>query len=539
MKNNRITVLMAMILAMVLLLSACGGGGNTQADEKQDIGNEEVGSEQDAEAPTATTKNTLTVSSYSDPKNLNPYASDGRNSSRICLNVFERLVDHNAVGDEYFGMLAESWEENDEGITFNLRKGVKFHEGQEMTAEDVVFSLQTAAGYSTANGGWDWIDWDNITAVDEYTVHIPYFYPCSLTIAKFAANNIYVMCKETWDTYGEEVSNHPNGTGPFTVGDWMQDDHCTLNRFEDYWGDKPVLETINFRFISENSQALIELETGGVDLVMDVPSLEVENIKASDRMELINKTPTVVDFLHMNNENEYLKDVRIRQAICYAMSQDDILTGVYRNVGEMSFSSLPPGIVGYTDEFEGDNYPYGTATNVEKAKELLAEAGYPDGFDIVIDVDDNADRIATAEILQNNMAQIGIKATINSQDFATLWEKIYAGEAAMFMLGVNAGSYEPDMILYLRWHSSNIDPSSGSNYTRFSNEEFDKCLDDARNSFDLEERNELYKRAQQIIMEECPSMGYYVRTHMYAAAPNLKGLQAYGEGSILYKCYFE
>jgi peptide/nickel transport system substrate-binding protein len=454
------------------------------------------------------------------------------------MNIFQRLVDRNETDDGYVGVLAESWENSDEGITFKIRQSVKFHDGQDLKASDVVFSLKKGSSYAGVNFGWAWINFNKVEALDEYTVYVPYHYPCGLTLAAFAANNMYILSEETWNKYREEISLHPNGTGPFKLSDWVQGDHCTLERFNDYWGDPAKLETINFRFIAENSQAIIELETGGVDVVMDVIPLEVPNIEASVNMEIQYGKPIVLDMVHMNNTNEYFKDVRIRQAVAYAINLEDILNGAYRGWGQNAYSFVTPSIVGYSNQFEPPNYPYGTTSNVEKAKELLTAAGYPNGFSIEITIDDDSNRIAVAEILRYNLEKVGIKATIVSSDYATFSEKIYSGKAVIYLNGVNANSMEPDSAFYQRWHSSNI-KDGGSNYTRFNNAEFDKLLDEARKIPELLHRKETYAKAQAILIEQVPSVPYYVRQAAAAKVPNLKGIRSYAGENWLSRCYFE
>ena len=520
------TAIIAAALALVMALGGCGGS-------KGENGKPGTAASENAG------KTTLVAASYSDPKTMNPWSSDARNLTRVAINVFQRLVDRNETDDGYVGVLAESWEEDEKGIRFKIRQGVKFHEGQELTAEDVVFSLQKGSTFAGVNFGWDWIDFENIKAEDDYTVYVPYLYPCYLTLAEFSANNMYIMCKETWDKYGDEVSLHPNGTGPFKMTDWVQGDHLTLTRFAEYWGDAPKLEEIKYRFIAENSQAMIELETGGVDIVLDVLPLEVENIEGIDKMEMYYGKNIVIDFLHMNCDYEMFKDKKVRQAVAYALNFEGIINGNYRGWGEIPCSHITPNIACYSDQFEGDKFPYGTTANVDKAKELLAEAGYPNGFDIEIIIDDDSNRIAVAEIVRNNLEAIGINAKISSSDYATFSEKIYSGEAKLYLNGVNANSMEPDSALYQRWHSSNIKESGGSNYTRFNNEEFDKLLDEARGIENLADRAEPYKKAQAILMDEVPSIGYFIRQAAAAKNPSLQGLRSYAGETWLQNCYFE
>ena len=530
--------IIGILLTVALLLSTMMGCGSPDAASDGTGENDPAGG-----SASGTTKTDLVVTTYTDPKNLNPFQIEGRQAQRINFQIFERLVNQGEEPGTYEGMLAESWEFDEDGlgITMNLRQGVKFHNGQEMTAEDVQFSMEYAGTQASASGGFDWIMFDSVEIIDDYTVHIPFSYECSLTLSALAANNLNIVCKDVFEEYGSEVGLHPVGTGPFMLADsadWVLDSSLKLTRFDDYWGNAPKLETINFKFITESSQAMIELETGNADLVLDVPALSYESIESSSDFKLLKFDSVVGDYIHFNCSKPPFDDVRVRQAVAYAINQADIRRAVYLDQADILFSAITPAIFGYIDEFEGDNWPYGyDNANIEKAKELLAEAGYPDGFTVDFLIDDNSDRVAVAEVVKNQLEAVGIHTNLSSMDYASWYQKLVAGEVDIFLNGINAQTGEPDRCMYLRWHSNCIEP--GTNMTKYSNPEFDELLTRARTTYDDQEKLECYAEAQRLWVEELPSIPYIVRNHIYASKSNLQGLRAYGEACFLFDVYFE
>lgn len=546
---KRLFTLIIAVVLLVALLSACGQQNTPsgQATPSATAGGATVAPGGETATPgtqpVATTKKDIVITTYTDVKNLNPFQIEGRQAQRINFQIFERLIDQGAEPGTYVGVLAESWEFDSDnmGITLHLRKGVKFHNGQEMTAEDVQYSLQYAGTQPVASGGFDWIQFDKVEIIDQYTVHIPFSYECSLTLSALAANNLDIVCKSVFEQYGTEVGMHPIGTGSFKLAnasDWVLDSSIKLTRNDDYWGAKPQLETATFKIINQNSQAMIELETGGADLVCDVPALNYDEIESSTDYKLIRSTPVVGDYIHFLCSKPPFDDVRVRQAVAYAINQADIRKGVYLDKADILFSAITPAIWGYSNAFEGDKWPYEyNKSDIEKAKQLLTEAGYPDGLTVDFVIDDNSDRIAVAEIVKNQLEAVGIHANLSSMDYASWMTQLMSGKINLFLNGVNAQTGEPDRAMYLRWDSACI--ANGTNMTQFSNKEYDDLLAKARATYDDKEKLECYAEAQRIWVEQVPSIPYLTRNHIYASVKNLQGLRGYGEAFLLAGVYFD
>ena len=522
----------ALILVFTLLISftvACTPKEVTSGDTK-------TGGE--TQAPV---KTTLNVSTYSDPQNLNPYATNSRNAIRIYSQVYERLINRDAnKPGEFVGILAESWKVADDGmsVTFNLRKGVKFHNGAEMKASDVVFSFKTMGNSPLVSSSADYILFDQVKSTDDYTVVLPLKYKSSLVLAALAASNMVIVNEKAWTELGDAVSAKAVGTNKMMIkdGDYQLNNQIIFTRFEEYWGTKAQLEKIVMRVIPESTQAAIELETGTLDLILDVASTDFDRINDSDTMKLTQFQSNTNDLLNFNNQDAIFKNVKVRQALAYAMKQEDIFTAVYRNWGRIAYNVITPDVWGYTGEFEGDKWPY--KYDVEKAKAMLTEAGYPNGFSFDIYVDTDANRKKVSEILKNQFAQIGVTMNIKNLEGSALNDMLSKGTAQSWLYGVASQTLEPDNAMFIRFHKS-VAKNGSSNYDRYMNDEYSKLLDDARLSFNTNEKAELYAKAQRIWVAEVPSIPYYTRMAVVASAKNLEGVVGYGEAYLLFDAYFK
>ncbi len=488
-----------------------------------------------------TSKTTMVVSSYSDPKSLNPYAKDSRDAQRVYYQVYERLINRDPVKNgEFVGVLAESWRVANDGrsITFKLRKGVKFHNGAELKASDVVFSMKTMAGYPTTVAGEEYINYKSVTAPDDYTVVVPLAYKCSLALPALANANHVIVNERWWAAAGDKVATTANGTGKMMIkdGDYKLNSQVTFTRFDGYWGTPAALEKIVLRFIPENTQAAIELETGAIDLVLDVSAVDYKRIDTSATMKLLQFPANTNDFLNFNTTDKIFSDVKVRRAVAYALNAADYFKAVYMGWGRIAYGSITPDIAFYDNEFEGDKWPY--KQDIEKAKALLKEAGHPNGFAFDLWVDQDVNRQKVAEILKNQLAKAGIVANIKNTESSALNQMLADGTAQSWLYGVNANTMEPDRALYIRFHKS-LAVKNGTNYDRWSNDAFSKALDDARLTFDNAEKARLYKRAQQIWVDQVPSIPYYVRMQAVGANKKLQGVAGYGEAYNLFDAYFE
>lgn len=522
-KTKRISRVIALLVACVMTLTACGGGAGESSSGSS--GGEE--------------KKTLTVATVSDPHGLNPLLLASRQWGRLANCMFEFLVTRDNEMN-FSPQLAKSWEETDEGITFHLQEGVKFHDGSPMNAEAVAWNMRMWAESPAVSDGMDWMHFADAEVIDEHTVFLPTDYQSYLSLANLASINMMIISKEAYEKDPEGFSTNASGTGPFKIKEYRMDDHITFERFGEYWGGQEVyLDEIIFRFISESSQQLTELKTGGVDVICDIPVMNWDEMDSLDGIKLVDFGAAVCDTLQMNTWDEKFGDVRVRQAVAYALNQEDIFNGVYFGIGQIGYSIVPHNAYGYSDAYEGDKWPYGwNETNVENAKALLAEAGYPDGFECQLRIDTDSNRIAVAEIVANQLAQVGINAKVYSTEYATFNEDVLGGNYEICLNGVNANNGSIDKALSTRYAASQSYEGSAS-YSKWEKQELDVLIEKASKSLNDGERKEIYNECQDMIVEEVPSVTYYERLNVVCAADNLQGMKASGEAFIFTQCYFE
>jgi len=279
------------------------------------------------------------------------------------------------------------------------------------------------------------------------------------------------------------------------------------------------------------------METGEIDMILNLTGTDKIHIEeASGKLKVIYAPAQRVDNISFNVSKPPFDNFLVRQACAYAINRQDILKAVFQNNGAVAYSVISPDIWGHNPEIEM-NWPY-KETNIEKAIELMKEAGYEDGVTVELMIDDNAFRITAAEIVKNQLAKIGITVNITSTDFTSWYAQLYQGTENMFLQGVSTPSGEPDSALSLRFHKMNA-VDQGTNMVRWVNDEFTDMLDKARASFDSDEKLQYYARAQEIIMEELPVIPYYVYPTQFGAVTNLQGIRAVGKTFYAKDAYFD
>ncbi len=538
-KKSRFARIAALILAGAMTLTACGGSSGGGSEAGSATSGSSAAASAAASGEITSSKDTLTVATVSDPHGYSPLLLASRQWGRIANCMYEFLVTRDEDMN-FYPQLAESWEVEDDGITFHLQEGVKFHDGTDMTADVVAWNMHMWAESPAVSDGMDWMHFEAAEAVDDLTVFLPTDYASYLSLANLASINMMIISQEAYEKDPEGFSTNPVGTGPFKMDEYRMDDHITLTKFDEYWGGQDVyLNKIIFRFIAESTQQLTELKTGGVDVICDIPVLNFEEMKNTRGIKLIEFGPAVCDTIQMNTWDDHFKDVRVRQAVAYAVNQNDIWNGAYYGIGQVGYSIVPHTAYGYSDEYEQDKWPYEwNNTNVEKAKELLAEAGYPDGFDCQLRIDTDSNRVAVAEIVANQLTQLGIRAEVYSTEYATFNEDVLGGNYQICLNGVNANNGSIDKALSTRYAAKQSFAGSAS-YSKWANEDLDVLIEKAAKSDDDAERIEAYNECQDLIVEEVPSVTYYERLNDVCAAENLEGITASGEAFIFTQCYFK
>ena len=449
-----------------------------------------------------------------DAVGLDPARETDGESFYIADNIYNCLVEFKPGTTEIIPALAESWSVSDDGLvyTFKLRRGVKFHDGTSFNADAVVFSLkrQLDENHPYYQYGpwkyWGYMDMSgiisDIVAVDNYTVKFTLKKAEAPFIANLAMNFAAIMSPTAVKKYKEDYTNNPVGTGPFKFVSWVKDDNIVVERFDGYWGKKAYLDRVIFKVVPDATARFLALRKGEVDII-DFPSPEdIPTIKKTKGLKVVQQAGLNVGYLAMNTEKKPFDNKLVRQAVNYAINKSDIIKGVYGDLGQPAKNPIPPGMWSYNNDVV--DYAY----NPTKAKQLLAQAGYPDGFSTTfwampVSRPYNPNGKKVAEIMQNQLAQVGIKASIVSYDWGTYLDKTDNGEHDMALLGWTGDNGDPDNFLWVLLSAPAAVKPAG-NIAFWKDAEFTSLIKQAKESSDVALRTSLYKKAQIVFKEEAP-----------------------------------
>lgn len=444
----------------------------------------------------AVVKDTIVIAQGADAKSLDPYGTTDSPAGRVMSAIFDTLVTRDDEGNVAPG-LAESWEiVDDKTYIFHLRKGVKFHNGEEFKASDVAFSFSQIAKSPHAESIRATIDFENSKVVDDYTFEMKMTEPFGPILNHLGHNVMSIVNEKAYTEAGDKVGQNPVGTGPYKFVSWATGDRIDLVANKDYWGNKPKVEHVVFRNIPESASRSIEVETGGIDISIDAQATELERLQANPAVKVFRRQASRIDFLCFNCSKAPFDNVKVRQAINMAINKNAIFNVVYQGVGKVAAAPMSSVVWAYNDKLAPQEY------NVEKAKALLAEAGYPNGLEVTIACDQNQQRLDTAEMAQAQLGEIGVKVKIETLERGAFIDKVIAGSLEMFGLGWTSDTGDPDYALYASFHSSMH--GAGGNMSFYTNAKVDELLNTGRVSTDPEVRKQAYLEAQEIIWEEVP-----------------------------------
>ncbi|MBP3218589.1 MAG: ABC transporter substrate-binding protein [Lachnospiraceae bacterium] len=422
--------------------------------------------------------------------NFDPFTATTADAKSIYFNIYEGLVKVTSDGT-FAPAIAESYTVSDDAqiYTFVLRDGVKFHNGQALTMDDVLYSIQLAID-SSLNG------FDNIEsyeAQDDKTLVIT----LKEGSTDFLAMASQAIVPKDSDNNGE-LALAPIGTGPFKFTEYEVQDHVTLTRNDDYYGTPAKLQTVVVKFIASSSDLLVNFQSGAIDGFTANGGITEQLDKETMTINVSNSN--AVQLLALNNAVKPFDDVRVRQALCYAVDANEIIDTVNYGYGVKVGSALIPGLSAYYDD-SLVNY-YGEGAEVEKAKELLAEAGYPDGFSFTIKVPSNYQvHVDSAQVIVNQLKKIGVEMKIEQVDWATWLEKVYSGrDYEATIISLDGAIASPTAFL------SRYVSDAHNNFVNFNSPEYDEAYDAAVAQTDQDQRIADFKKAQQILTQEAASV---------------------------------
>ena len=501
--KKTLALLLALVMAMTLL-SACGESADNSGVTTE-AGNEE----------TTASKEVLRVAANAEASTLDPSQTTDASSQQIFNNIFETLVyedeQHNIVGK-----LAETYEQtNDTTYVFKLRQGVKFTNGEELKASDVVFTYtRDAESPKTASY---FRDVESVTATGDYEVTIVLKQASAPFLAGLTFASTGIVNEKAITEAGDNAGTQPVGTGPYKLQTWEKGVKLILERNEEYWGEKPVFRTVQVVAVPEGTNRTIELESGNVDIALEIPTTDLNRVREGEGLTLLEQPARATTLLGMNCSKAPLNDTRVRQAISHALDVPTLVQAIKGDTVEVAYSEISSNMKYYKEIKESHEY------NVEKAKELLKEAGYENGFDISIICDEKKENVDIATVAKQQLAEVGINVTINSMEFATMCSEAYAGNSEMFIVGWGSGTMDPDTVFFSCFHSSNA-VEGGNNWARFTNDRADELLEKSRVVFDDTERGAVYDELQDLLAEECPWINLWVRKYFVGIGSNVESM---------------
>lgn len=477
--KKRLLRILATVLAMtsILALVACGGTNNGGSSNS---GNSDAGS---GDGAATSYKDTLIWAQGADVTSLDPHQGKETPAVEVTCQIFDTLVVVNPETNEIEPQIAESWEQVDElTYVFKIRQGIKFHDGSDLTAEDVKFSLDRAINTAAVSYIVDFID--TVTVDDEYTVTVKTKAPFAPALRNLAIPFAAIVPKAVVEADEAAFILNPVGSGPYQFVEWKQNDHVTLKAFDDYYAGKPATENLIMKVIPETSQRSIALETGEIDLAYDMAVNDVAKLKDSTELTVYEIPSLTCWYISMNMNKEPFNNPLVREALSYAIDRQLIIDTINAGSGQPADAIIAPGVFGYYSTGVREYDP-------EKAKELLAEAGYPDGFETSLWVNDNQSRIEMCQAMQNMFQQIGVECSVEVIEFGSFISRTTAGEHDMAYFGWTTSSADADYSYYSLEHSTQ--QGAAGNRSFIADPEVDALIEEARTNSDEATRTELYK----------------------------------------------
>jgi len=521
--TKRFLAILATLLVAVFVLAACGGNEPATTPEDSGTTTQSPTTEAGGGTPTpaggndqtpAAGGNDLVVAVGALAVSMDPIVS---NDSASALNnnmLFSTLVNMNEDTFEVEPALAVSWEMPDAAtVNMTLREGVVFHNGDPLTAHDVKFSLERAGAAPEVEPIVGMIN--NVTVIDDlnFTIHLDF--PFAPILRHLAHTTTGIVPADHVNAVGEAAfADHPIGTGPFAFSSITLGDRVEMVRNDNYWGDVPRVDTLTFRMIPDQSGRLIAVETGEVHIADALAPADISVAEASPNVTLERRMNLSTNYVGFNTQRPYLDNPLVRQAINYAIDGHAIVDLVLMGTGAPANGPIANIVWGY-HSVEPFN------VNIDRARELMAEAGLEDGFSTTIWYNiPNAQRQAIAEMVQFALQQLNIEVEVIGIEWAQYLEATSAGEHDMFILGWVSVTGDADYGLFPLFHSSQF--GSAGNRTFWSTPEMDALLEAGRLATEDNERLAIYAEAQQILRDEAPWIFLNQGETLMATAPNLQ-----------------
>lgn len=486
---------LSLILALAMTLTLLAGCGNKAK-------NNDPGSSGEKEM--------LTIAVNEDISGLDPFAQNTSLQNTYTILMYDSLLALDPATGEIVPGLAESYDiVSATEYVFHLRSGVKFHNGEDLKASDVKFSLERAAASTGMASKVSQID--RIEVEDDSTVRIFLNVPSTTILNNLAFCGTSIMCEE-WCNANQGSFKH-NGTGPYVFREWNSGESIIFDRNDNYWGDKGAMKTLKFVVMNEANSRTIALETGEIDVNAFPAAIDLARFESDANINVYSVPSTQVHFLSLNYKMEPTSNVNVRKAIACAINKQDMIS-----VTQEGRATPMTTILGAGQQYSDTSIP-GYDYDLEKAKEYLAAAGYPNGFDLTISC--RTGGVKNAEVIQSQLGLIGINVKIDQMENAAFVDLAMSEKMQAACASWQPATSDADNPLRNLLYSKS---KGSSNESRYNNPAFDAVLDEALQETDPEKAQELYSKAQMFIYEDVPVIPLYSPNWTIAANAHVKNV---------------
>lgn len=503
MKKQFMRAISLILLGSILWSCTACGGNNAASDD----GGEE-------------SRDSVFYGLTGDPDSLDPAKTTDQMSRAVWNQIYDTIARRMPDGT-YENHIAESWEIAEDGlsVTIKLKEGIKFHDGSELTAEDVAFSYNRLTTEPRSRGNMTGMTENGTTVVDTYTVNVALDFAYGGIMDVLAVEGRIVPKAYFEEVGAEEFAQHPIGCGPYMFVSRSTGEKIELTRFDDYYGEAPAIKDVTFRIITDSSTAIAALEKGELDFLSHAPLTAKMSIQDNEELSWYETPIRGLVYLCFRIDSEIFQNTTLRKAIQMGIDKEAMVIGGVEGNGEPISTMIPESCTAAPQDFPDVAY------DLEGAKELLAEAGYPDGLTVTLYTQENATYMKPTQVMQGQLANMGITAEIETLERTAFFEGQNSGTWDIWVSHWTVPTGDADF-LYQLAHSSMIGTSN--NATHVQDPALDEALERGRLSSDLDDRVAAYTDACQIIQDNAYWVPLYTFAAPCAADKDLKGVTADG-----------